>query len=55
VADELAGTEVAGVLDAGLLTGSASTVARVDGDGLTVLREGPIGERILAAAVAHLA
>ncbi len=55
VADALAGTEVAAVLDAGVLEGSASTVVRVGSDGLTVLRVGPIAEGILAAAVAHLA
>lgn len=55
VAGELAGTEVAGVIDAGTLSGTASTVARIGADGLTVLRVGPIGEQILAAAVAHLA
>jgi tRNA threonylcarbamoyl adenosine modification protein (Sua5/YciO/YrdC/YwlC family) len=55
VASALAGTEVAAVVDVGRLEGSASTVVRVAGGELTVLRAGPIDERILAAAVAHLA
>jgi len=55
VANELAGTEVAAVIDAGRLEGTASTVVRVGVDGVAVLRAGPIDEGILAAAVAHLA
>jgi tRNA threonylcarbamoyl adenosine modification protein (Sua5/YciO/YrdC/YwlC family) len=55
VANELGGTEVAAVLDAGTLDGDASTVVRVGVDGIAVLRAGPIDEGILAAAVAHLA
>jgi L-threonylcarbamoyladenylate synthase len=55
VVNELAGTEVAAVIDAGRLDGTASTVVRVGLDGLTVLRAGPIDEGILQAAVAHLA
>jgi L-threonylcarbamoyladenylate synthase len=54
VASELAGTEVAAVVDAGRLEGTASTVVRVVGGELTVLREGPVDERILRSAVAHL-
>jgi L-threonylcarbamoyladenylate synthase len=55
VVNELGGTEVAAVIDAGRLAGNASTVVRMDVDGLTVLRAGPIDEGILTAAVAHLA
>ena len=54
VAAALEGTEVAAVVDAGRLEGSASTVVRVVGGELTVLRAGPIDEKVLGAAVAHL-
>jgi tRNA threonylcarbamoyl adenosine modification protein (Sua5/YciO/YrdC/YwlC family) len=55
VAVALDGTEVAAVVDGGRIDGSASTVVRVVGGELTVLREGPIAERELGAVVAHLA
>lgn len=42
----LAGTEVAAVLDGGFIDGAASTVVRIDGDDLTVLRSGPLDAEI---------
>jgi len=52
---ELAGTEVAAVLDGGELGGLASTVVRVERDGFTVLREGPVSPAELAAVAATVA
>lgn len=50
VAAALAGTEVAAVLDGGHLAGRASTVVRVDGERIDVLREGPFSAADLAAS-----
>jgi tRNA A37 threonylcarbamoyladenosine synthetase subunit TsaC/SUA5/YrdC len=53
VATELSGTGVDLVIDGGPAPrGVASTVVRVDDDGLTVLRAGPIDLGELHAAVA---
>lgn len=46
IALALAGTEVAAVLDGGYIDGAASTVVRVDGEEITVLRSGPLDDRI---------
>ncbi|HKY14701.1 MAG TPA: L-threonylcarbamoyladenylate synthase [Microthrixaceae bacterium] len=55
VAHELGGTEVALVIDDGSAPGELpSTVVRVDGNELTVLREGPVGTADLQAAVADV-
>lgn len=50
VVAELNGTEVRAVLDGGGLVGSASTVVRIVGDQLEVLRAGPISASDLAAS-----
>lgn len=56
VANELAGTGVELVVDGGPAPGgTASTVVRVDGEELTVLRTGPIGAGDLHGAIADLA
>lgn len=54
ISAELGGTEVAAVLDGGEMSVSASTVIRVDGDEIEVLREGPIAAVELKAAAAEL-
>jgi len=53
VASALEGTEVAAVLDGGDLVAAASTVVRVDGDEIEVLREGAVSARELAGVVAE--
>ena len=55
VAAALSGTEVAAVLDGGTINGEASTVVRVDDDGITVLRRGPLIDAVLRVAAADLA
>jgi L-threonylcarbamoyladenylate synthase len=56
VANELAGTEIELVLDGGAAPGgTASTVVRIDGGELHVLREGPVTVGDLQAAIGDLA
>jgi tRNA A37 threonylcarbamoyladenosine synthetase subunit TsaC/SUA5/YrdC len=45
------GDGVAAYIDGGTLPGGASTVAAVDGDGLRVLRAGPVSEAAMRAVL----